>query len=106
MMAKFTFVSKVSELSPGEQKETTVDGRSLLLVNVDGNFYAIRNICSHLECPLFGGILEGKILMCLCHGSRFDVTNGEVIKGPAQESLSVYEVKLDGTDILVGLLSQ
>ena len=55
-----------------------------------------------MKCPLFGGILEGKTMMCLCHSSKFDVSNGEVIKGPAQESLPVYEVKLDGTDILVG----
>jgi 3-phenylpropionate/trans-cinnamate dioxygenase ferredoxin subunit len=55
-----------------------------------------------MECPLFGGVLEGKTLMCLCHGSKLDVTSREVINGPAQESLPVYEVKLDGTDILVG----
>ena len=101
-MVEFTVVSKVSKLPPGGQKEIDVVGESILLVNIDGSFYAMGNICTHIGCPLLGGSLEGKIITCACHGSQFDITTGEVVKGPADEPEPTYEVKLDGENILVG----
>jgi nitrite reductase/ring-hydroxylating ferredoxin subunit len=44
-------------------------------------------------CPLSGGLLTGTTIMCQCHGSRFDITNGAVINGPATKSLNVYEAQ-------------
>ena len=44
-------------------------------------------------CPLSGGLLTGTTIMCQCHGSRFDITTGAVINGPATKALNVYEVQ-------------
>jgi nitrite reductase/ring-hydroxylating ferredoxin subunit len=53
--------------------------------------------CADRACPLSGGLLTGTTIMCQCHGSRFDITTGAVISGPATEPLNVYEaVELDG----------
>ena len=61
--------------------------------------YAFDDLCTcaDAQCPLSGGLLIGTTLMCQCHGSRFDITTGAVINGPATEALSVYEVReIDG----------
>jgi nitrite reductase/ring-hydroxylating ferredoxin subunit len=54
--------------------------------------------CDGDACPLSGGLLAGTIIMCQCHGSRFDITTGAVIDGPATEALQMYEVhEVDGS---------
>lgn len=59
--------------------------------------YAFDDLCTHEGCPLSAGLLTGTVIMCQCHGSRFDLTTGEVVNGPATEPLAVHEVReLDG----------
>jgi 3-phenylpropionate/trans-cinnamate dioxygenase ferredoxin component len=64
------------------------------VARVDGRLYAFDDLCTCAEqpCPLSGGLLTGTTIMCQCHGSRFDITTGAVINGPATEALNVYEV--------------
>jgi 3-phenylpropionate/trans-cinnamate dioxygenase ferredoxin component len=69
------------------------------IARVDGRAYAFADLCtcSNEPCPLSGGLLTGATVMCQCHGSRFDLTTGAVINGPATEPLTVYEVEeMDG----------
>jgi 3-phenylpropionate/trans-cinnamate dioxygenase ferredoxin component len=69
------------------------------VARVDDRLYAFDDLCTCAEkpCPLSGGLLTGTTLMCQCHGSRFDVTTGALINGPAMEPLNVYEVQeVDG----------
>jgi nitrite reductase/ring-hydroxylating ferredoxin subunit len=101
-LAEFRVALQVSELQSGEQKQIDIEGDSILLSNVDGEFYAIGNICTHAGCPLSGGLLKGKVITCLCHGSQFDVTTGELLRGQADEPEPIYEVKIEGDDILIG----
>jgi nitrite reductase/ring-hydroxylating ferredoxin subunit len=57
--------------------------------------YAFDDLCTctHDACPLSGGVLTGTTIMCQCHGSRFDISTGAVINGPATEALNLYEVQ-------------
>jgi nitrite reductase/ring-hydroxylating ferredoxin subunit len=74
--------------------------RRISVARVDDRLYAFDDLCTCAEraCPLSGGLLTGTTLMCQCHGSRFDVTTGAVINGPATEALHVYEVQeVDGS---------
>jgi 3-phenylpropionate/trans-cinnamate dioxygenase ferredoxin component len=68
--------------------------RRISVARVDDRPYAFDDLCTCEEraCPLSGGLLTGNTLMCQCHGSRFDITTGAVITGPAIERLNVYEV--------------
>ena len=68
--------------------------RRISVARVDDRLYAFDDLCtcSDRACPLSGGLLVGSTLMCQCHGSRFDITTGAVITGPATEALHVYEV--------------
>jgi nitrite reductase/ring-hydroxylating ferredoxin subunit len=73
--------------------------RRISVARVDDRLYAFDDLCtcSKHACPLSGGLLTGTTLMCQCHGSRFDITTGAVLNGPATEALYVYEVQeIDG----------
>ena len=64
-------------------KEVQVNREAVCLVNLDGKYYAIGNICTHMGGPLAEGKLEGYVVQCPWHGSRFDVRSGEVVRRPA-----------------------
>jgi nitrite reductase/ring-hydroxylating ferredoxin subunit len=74
-----------------------LDDRKLrvAIARVGDRLYAFDDLCpcSDERCPLSGGLLSGTTLMCQCHGSRFDITTGDVVNGPATTSLNVYDVE-------------
>ena len=65
------------------------------IARVGGELYGLDDLCTCADrpCPLSGGLLSGTTLMCQCHGSRFDITTGTVINGPATDPLRMYEVQ-------------
>ena len=67
----------------------------IAIARVGDRLYAFDDLCTCTDepCPLSGGLLTGSTVMCQCHGSRFDITTGAVINGPATERLNVYEVQ-------------
>jgi 3-phenylpropionate/trans-cinnamate dioxygenase ferredoxin component len=74
-----------------------LDDRKLRIsvARVDDRLYAFDDLCTCAEdraCPLSGGLLTGTTIMCQCHGSRFDISTGAVVQGPATDALTVYEV--------------
>jgi nitrite reductase/ring-hydroxylating ferredoxin subunit len=75
------------------------------IARVDGRLYAFDDLCTCTEqpCPLSGGLLTGTTLMCQCHGSRFELSTGAVINGPATAPLHTYAVREDDGEIRVGL---
>jgi nitrite reductase/ring-hydroxylating ferredoxin subunit len=82
-----------------------LDDRKLRIsvARVGDRLYAFDDLCTCADqaCPLSGGLLTGATLMCQCHGSRFDVTTGAVINGPATEPLNVYDVQEAAGDIQI-----
>ncbi len=101
-MAEFEKVAGAGALKPGEMQMVEVRGRSILLCNVSGKLYAIGGLCTHAECALSEGVLEGEEVECPCHGGRFNVKTGVVVLGPAEENEPTYQVRVEGGDILVG----
>ena len=67
--------------------------RRVTVARVGGKLYAFDDLCPHERCPLSSGLLTGTTIMCQCHGSKFDVTTGAVLRGPATEALATYEVR-------------
>jgi 3-phenylpropionate/trans-cinnamate dioxygenase ferredoxin component len=70
--------------------------RRISIARVSGRLYAFDDLCPCSDdgaCPLSGGLLTETTIMCQCHGSRFDLTTGTVIGGPAVRPLNVYEVR-------------
>jgi nitrite reductase/ring-hydroxylating ferredoxin subunit len=77
--------------------------RRISVARINDRLYAFDDLCTCTEpaCPLSGGLLTGTTIMCQCHGSRYDITSGAVINGPATEPLNVYEVREVGDSIAI-----
>lgn len=100
-MAEFIKVARTDEIAPGEKKIVEVNGILVVIVNSDGRFFAIEDVCTHDGGPLGEGKLEGCQLICPRHGARFDVRTGEALTRPAFEAAPTYAVQVQGQDILV-----
>ena len=77
--------------------------RRISVARIDGSLYAFDDLCTCADrpCPLSGGLLTHTTLMCQCHGSRFDITTGAVINGPATQPLTVYAVQEADGDVRI-----
>jgi nitrite reductase/ring-hydroxylating ferredoxin subunit len=73
-----------------------VSGTRIAIATVDGAFYAFGDTCTHQGCSLAEGSLEATTVTCPCHGSQFNVTTGDVVRGPAREPVRSYPVRLEG----------
>ena len=99
----FIDVAKTDEIASGQMKGVKSAGKDLLITNIDGKYYAIGSKCSHRGGDLSKGKLNGKIITCPLHGSKFDVTTGKLTGGPAQRDEPVFEVKIEGNIIKVNI---
>jgi nitrite reductase/ring-hydroxylating ferredoxin subunit len=100
-MSDFIRVASTSEIPEGKMKRVTAGSQQVLVVNLRGKYYAIGNVCTHLGGPLDRGILDGNEVECPLHHSHFDVTSGQVKRGPATRPEPVYDVKVESGSILV-----
>ena len=98
-MAEFEVVGRADDLKEGEMQAFDVGGTQIAVANVAGTFYAFGDTCTHMHCSLAGGDLEETIVICPCHGSEFDVTSGEVRRGPARAPVGAYEVRAEGANL-------
>lgn len=70
----------LNQIKDGDMREYMLGDQSVLVVRVNNNYYAISNRCTHRGCSLSKGALKGSIVTCPCHGTKFDVTNGKMLK--------------------------
>ena len=105
---EFVKVAETLEIPVGSRKVVMIQGKEILITNIDGNYYAIGNKCTHAGADLSKGPSDGKIITCPKHGAKFDVTTGKVIFRPKfwrwelkLDDEPLYEVKVDKNSILV-----
>ncbi len=96
-------VAEVAQIPAGAAKVVQVEGKILALFNVGGTFYATDNKCTHVGGPLGEGRLEADVVICPWHGSRFNVTTGQVVGPPARRPVSTYPVRIQGEAVYVEL---
>ena len=102
-MADFHKIASTEEVAPGEVKQYRVDDRPVALCNVDGEFHAFEDICTHQFAYLSDGGLEGDKIKCPLHGARFDVTTGRPQSVPAVKPVPVHEVKVEEGNVYVAM---
>jgi 3-phenylpropionate/trans-cinnamate dioxygenase ferredoxin subunit len=113
-MGEFTEVAKIDELKSGAMKAAIAGGREILLARVGDKYYAVDGRCPHMQGDLSQGKLAGTVVTCPRHGSRFDISNGQVVrwlKGglmskvssalKMSKGLTVYNVKVEDGRVLV-----
>ena len=98
--AVFTSTIKDADLAEGKMRAVRVKGRPVLLARVGGQVFAVSNLCPHEGCAFQGGILTGYIVMCPCHGWKFDVRSGQYMEIP-QVKLECYRCKIESGKIHV-----
>jgi 3-phenylpropionate/trans-cinnamate dioxygenase ferredoxin subunit len=100
-MSEFIKVASTSDLSSGEKMLVEYQGSPVGLFNIDGEFYAIHDVCTHDGGPLVEGELHGDVIVCPRHGARFDVKTGAVRTLPAYRPVPTYRVKIEGNSVLI-----
>lgn len=87
-------VAATSELLPGEYRLVDADGTAIAVFNLDGDYYAIEDICTHDGGELTGGVVEGHEIECPRHGARFDIRSGNVLCAPAYAPTAKFPVRI------------
>ncbi len=90
---EWTDAGAASELTAGRAKKVAAAETPVLLVRHDHGIHALHDRCSHRGCSLSDGELDGETVVCGCHGSRFSLSDGSVIGGPASAAQPVFEVR-------------
>ena len=102
-MAEYAAVGNADDVPEGELRQYQVGGEDVAVANVEGELHAFSDVCTHLQCSLSDGDLEGTTVICPCHGSEFDVTSGDVLNGPATEPVQKFEVSIQDGQLRIGI---
>ena len=87
----------------GTLRRVDVGERGVCLARTDDGWLAFDDTCTHEECSLAEGELDGEVVICPCHGSEFDVRTGDVVTPPALDPLPIYEAREDAGTLFVRL---
>ena len=99
----FVTVGKSDEIGESEASVFEVGDQVVGVARVGGELLAFSDICTHQQCSLTSlGDIEGTVIECGCHGSRFDMRTGEVLAGPATMPIAVFQVRDEGGELQVG----
>ena len=94
-MADWTDVAPAGEIAPGEYRVVDIDDALVAVFNIDGEFYAIEDVCTHDYETLTGGCIEGCEIICPRHGARFNIKTGEALTPPAYEAVATLPVRVE-----------
>jgi nitrite reductase/ring-hydroxylating ferredoxin subunit len=97
----FVPVAKVGDVPPGGMTVVAIDRERIMLANVGGQFYALRDMCGHRSAPLSRGRLDGHIVECPLHFAQFDVRTGKLVDGPISADVPAYEVRVENDIVFV-----
>ena len=96
-------VAKTSEVTEDEPKAVRVGDHLLALFSLDGEYFAMHDICTHEYASLSEGFVDGDVIECPLHAGTFDIRTGKAMSPPVTEDLRTYSVKVEGDDIYVAV---
>jgi 3-phenylpropionate/trans-cinnamate dioxygenase ferredoxin component len=102
-MSSWLDVASMDELTPGKRRVIDMDGVAVAVFNLDGEYFAIQDICPHDGGELANGELEGEVIICPRHGARFSIKTGTVLGPPAYEDIRTFRVRIEGGRVQVKL---
>ena len=95
-MSDWVPVAPASEFPPGTHRVVDVDGAQVAVFNLDGEYFAIEDVCTHDGGILTGGPVDGDQVVCPRHGARFSIRTGAALTPPAFEPVSKLPVRVAG----------
>lgn len=116
-LTNFIPVAKTEQFRDGAMIEVRAGDRQILLARVGKQYYAVESTCPHMGARLVNGTLQGTVITCPRHASKFDLRDGRIVRWTdwtgikasisrlfrSPRSLTIYSVKVRGNDILVRL---
>jgi 3-phenylpropionate/trans-cinnamate dioxygenase ferredoxin subunit len=100
-MGEFVKVANTGDLKPGSAKFVEVGDKQIALFNIDGDYYAIDDVCTHSGGSLSEGWIVEDEVTCPLHGAIYNIKTGEVTGPPAPRGVAKYNVRVRGTDVEV-----
>ncbi len=100
-MSDWIDVIPESALAEGEHVVVEVDGVEVAVFRIEGQFYAVEDVCTHDGAEIASGRLEGCEIVCPRHGARFCLKTGKVLQGPAYEDLPCFSLRIENGVIQV-----
>ena len=95
----FVTVAKTSDLNPGEKMYVELGDEPICLINLDGEFYALSDICTHQEASLSDGEIVGDEIECPLHGGAFEIRTGAPAAFPVVTPIETYRVRVVGDEV-------
>jgi nitrite reductase/ring-hydroxylating ferredoxin subunit len=100
-MAKVV-VGKTSEIQDGKLLHITAGGKEVVVTRLDGNYYAIDNVCTHAGADLHEGELNNNVLTCPWHRAKWDIKTGNLISFPQKlKPLQSYKVIIENDTLYI-----
>lgn len=89
------------ELLPGDKKVIVHRDQAIVIFNLEGQYYAIENSCSHHALPLSEGKVSGNVITCPFHGAQFCLKTGEALCAPARTDLITFKTRVAGNQVQI-----
>lgn len=96
-------VADVADVAPGTMLHVDVEGRQICVYNINGDYYATDDICTHRRARLSDGYLDGGVVQCPLHFGKFDVLTGRALNPPCKVPVETYPVSLDNQRLIIDL---
>ena len=104
-MADFEIVGKLDDFPPGKIRGCTVAGEAVAIANAGGRLWAFSDVCGHWGIPLSEpkgyGYAEAGFVVCMLHDSVYNTRTGALMAGPSSAPLAIYDVRVEGEDVLL-----
>jgi 3-phenylpropionate/trans-cinnamate dioxygenase ferredoxin subunit len=101
MTRQWIEVASTDEIPAGGMKRVEIDGHRYLIAHTEDNFYAVDDQCSHEEVSLYLGCIQGEMIKCSLHGSRFSLKTGQPMEEPATEPIGTYALKCEDNRLFI-----
>ena len=102
-MTTWQTVGSPADIPPERVAVFRIGDHDVAVCNVNGQFYAIDDLCTHDGGSLDQGELEGDEIECPRHGARFNVISGDAVQLPACEPVETHDIRVDGGTLQVGV---
>jgi 3-phenylpropionate/trans-cinnamate dioxygenase ferredoxin subunit len=101
IVSEFLKVARVEDVPSGERIYHDFEYETVIILNVDDEFYCIADVCTHDDGPLEDGPVNGHAIECPRHGACFDIRTGAVLAFPATSPIPTYQVKVEDGNIYI-----
>jgi len=95
-MSSWIAVGPASGIASGDYASIEIDGTFVAVYNIDGEFFAIDDVCTHDGGGLAGGQIDDHQVICPRHGARFCLRTGRALTPPAYEAVRSYATRING----------